>query len=59
MRIALDAAQAGELHSKGALALAYLHLLSLRRFRPLMELAAQQEPVVPVAATAPAEPATA
>ncbi|MDB5928599.1 MAG: hypothetical protein JWR60_306 [Polaromonas sp.] len=54
---ALDAAQAGELHSKGALALAYLHLLSLRRFRPLMERAAQQEPAAaPVAATAPAEP---
>ncbi len=53
---ALDAAQAGELHSKGALALAYLHLLSLRRFRPLMERAAQQEPAAPGAATAPVEP---
>ena len=41
---ALDPAQAGELHRKGALSLAYLHLLSLRRFRPLMALAAQQEP---------------
>jgi hypothetical protein len=51
---ALDAAQAGELHTKGALALAYLHLLSLRRFRPLMERAAQQAP-----AAAPAEPALA
>ena len=40
---ALSPAQAGALHSQGALALAYLHLLSLRRFRPLMERAAQQE----------------
>ena len=54
---ALDAAQAGELHRTGALALAYFHLLSLRRFRPLVERAAQQEPAAPVAAGAPAEPA--
>lgn len=54
---ALDEVQAGELHRKGALALAYLHLLSLRRFRPLMERAAQQEPAAaPVAATSPVEP---
>lgn len=46
---ALDTVQAGELHSNGALALAYLHLLSLRRFRPLMERAAQQEPTAPIA----------
>jgi len=56
---ALDAAQAGELHVKGALALAYLHLLSLRRFRPLMERAAQREPAakpaVPTTAAASAE----
>jgi hypothetical protein len=60
---ALDAAQAGELHRTGALALAYLHLLSLRRFRPLIERAAQQEPAAPMAAAAPtstqSEPATA
>jgi hypothetical protein len=36
---ALTPAQAGELHRQGALSLAYLHLLSLRRFRPLMERA--------------------
>lgn len=41
---ALTPAQAGELHRQGALSLAYLHLLSLRRFRPLMERAAAQEP---------------
>ena len=43
-RIHLTPAQAGELHRQGALSLAYLHLLSLRRFRPLMERAAAQEP---------------
>jgi hypothetical protein len=53
---ALDAAQAGELHRQGALALAYLHLLSLRRFRPLMARAAQQEPAAPAIAAAPVEP---
>ncbi|TXI74222.1 MAG: hypothetical protein E6Q49_02240 [Limnohabitans sp.] len=41
---ALEPAVAGELHRKGALSLAYLHLLSLRRFRPLMERAAALEP---------------
>lgn len=41
---ALEPALAGELHRQGALSLAYLHLLSLRRFRPLMERAAAQEP---------------
>lgn len=40
---ALEPALAGELHRQGALSLAYLHLLSLRRFRPLMERAAAQE----------------
>lgn len=39
----LEPALAGELHRQGALSLAYLHLLSLRRFRPLMERAAAQE----------------
>lgn len=42
---ALDVVQVGELHANGALALAYLHLLSLRRFRSLMERAALLEPV--------------
>lgn len=32
-----------DLHRQGALAMAYLHLLSLRQFRPLMELAAARE----------------
>ena len=31
-----------ELHTQGALALAYLHLLSLRRFRPLVQRAGEQ-----------------
>jgi hypothetical protein len=53
---ALDAAQAGELHRQGALALAYLQLLSLRRFRPLMARAAQHEPAAPAAAAVPVEP---
>lgn len=53
---ALDAAQAGELHRQGALALAYLHLLSLRRFRPLMGRAAQQEPATAAAAAARVAP---
>lgn len=56
---ALDATQAGELHSKGALALAYLHLLSLRRFRPLMERAAKQEPAPVATAATEAEPVAA
>lgn len=46
------------LHTQGALALAYLHLLSLRRFRALVARAGQQgaaEPV-PVADAAPAHP---
>lgn len=33
-----------DLHRQGALAMAYLHLLSLRKFKDLMELAAAQEP---------------
>lgn len=49
---ALTPAQAGELHRQGALSLAYLHLLSLRRFRPLMERAAAQEPEALAAAEA-------
>lgn len=56
---ALEPAQAGELHRQGALSLAYLQLLSLRRFRPLMERAAAQEPVARDAATALAAKPTA
>jgi hypothetical protein len=33
-----------DLHRQGALAMAYLHLLSLRKFKELMELAAAHEP---------------
>lgn len=51
---ALEPAVAGELHRQGALSLAYLHLLSLRRFRPLMERAAAQEPLAPAAPVAAA-----
>ena len=41
---ALEPAKAGELHACGALSLAYLQLLSLRKFRSLMDRAALQEP---------------
>jgi hypothetical protein len=47
------------LHRQGALSLAYLHLLSLRRFRPLMERAAAQEPDALAAAEARAAQARA
>jgi len=40
---ALDDKTITDLHRQGALAMAYLHLLSLRQFRPLMELAAARE----------------
>lgn len=40
---ALDDKTIADLHRQGALAMAYLHLLSLRQFRPLMELAAARE----------------
>lgn len=53
---ALEPALAGELHQLGALSLACLHLLSLRRFRPLMERAAALEPGVKTSAT-PTSPA--
>jgi hypothetical protein len=56
---ALEPSQAGELHRQGALSLAYLHLLSLRRFRPLMERAAAQEPEALAAAEARAAQARA
>jgi hypothetical protein len=38
-----------ELHTQGALALAYLHLLSMRRFRPLVQRAGERalEPATP------------
>jgi SapC len=47
---ALEDKVVADLHRQGALAMAYLHLLSLRQFKTLMELAAAQEP-----ATAPAQ----
>jgi hypothetical protein len=56
---ALEPSQAGELHRQGALSLAYLPLLSLRRFRPLMERAAAQEPEALAAAEARAAQARA
>lgn len=40
---ALGADQLGKLHVAGALSLAYLHLLSLRRFRALIERASRQD----------------
>jgi hypothetical protein len=40
---ALEPAKAGELHACGALALAYLQLLSMRQIRPLMDRAAGQQ----------------
>lgn len=45
---ALEDKVVADLHRQGALAMAYLHLLSLRKFKDLMELAAAHEP--------PAEP---
>lgn len=41
---ALEDKVVADLHRQGALAMAYLHLLSLRQFKTLMELAAAQEP---------------
>lgn len=41
---ALEPAKAGELHACGALSLAYLQLLSLRKFRSLMDRAALPQP---------------
>ena len=41
---ALEDKVVADLHRQGALAMAYLHLLSLRQFKTLMELAASQEP---------------
>lgn len=40
---ALDPAVAGQMHRSGALAMAYLHLLSMRRFRHLLDRAAARE----------------
>lgn len=42
---ALEDKVIADLHRQGALAMAYLHLLSLRQFKALMSLAAAQEPV--------------
>jgi hypothetical protein len=41
---ALEDKVLADLHRQGALAMAYLHLLSLRKFKELMELAAAHEP---------------
>ena len=41
---ALEDKVVADLHRQGALAMAYLHLLSLRKFKDLMGLAAAQEP---------------
>ena len=41
---ALEDKVVADLHRQGALAMAYLHLLSLRKFKDLMELAAAHEP---------------
>lgn len=46
----LDDKVIADLHRQGALAMAYLHLLSLRQFKPLMALAAAQEPSADAAA---------
>jgi hypothetical protein len=42
---ALEDKVVADLHRQGALAMAYLHLLSLRKFKDLMALAAAHEPV--------------
>lgn len=47
---ALPEATVHQLHTSGALALAYLHLLSLRRFRPLVARAGQRQPPEPATA---------
>jgi hypothetical protein len=49
---ALDDTKVANLHRQGALAMAYLHLLSLRQFQPLMALAAAREPQAAPAPTA-------
>ena len=50
---ALPVEKAGALHAQGVLAMAYLHLLSMRQFRPLLERAAlASAPVATADATA-------
>jgi hypothetical protein len=56
---ALEDKVLADLHRQGALAMAYLHLLSLRKFKDLMELAAAHEPVVKPEPGAPAVTGTA
>lgn len=46
---ALEDKVVADLHRLGALAMAYLHLLSLRKFKDLMDLAAAREPQEPKA----------
>jgi hypothetical protein len=52
---ALEDKVVADLHRQGALAMAYLHLLSLRQFKSLMDLAAAQEPSPAAEATASEE----
>lgn len=52
---ALEDKVVADLHRQGALAMAYLHLLSLRQFKALMDLAAAQEPSPAAEATATEE----
>ncbi|MGV1045425.1 SapC family protein [Limnohabitans sp.] len=56
---ALEDKVVADLHRQGALAMAYLHLLSLRKFKDLMELAVAHEPVVKPEPGAPAVTGTA
>ena len=55
---ALEDKVVADLHRQGALAMAYLHLLSLRQFKDLMDMAAALEPV-PEPVSASEEPVTA
>lgn len=52
---ALEDQVVADLHRQGALAMAYLHLLSLRQFKPLMERASAQEPPLEAAKSADPE----
>ena len=51
---ALEDKVLADLHRQGALAMAYLHLLSLRKFKMLMDMAASHEPQEPKAQAAQA-----
>lgn len=56
---ALEDKVVADLHRQGALAMAYLHLLSLRKFKDLMELAAAHEPAAEPKPESKSEPAAA